>query len=68
MFYYVDYQNLKLVKSETEIDTRASDNAMLAPYHSLKEAQTNLIEHLWLCLDSYERSIEKKIQDANNFK
>lgn len=68
MFYYVDYQNLKLVKSETEIDTRASGNAMIAPYPSLKEAQTNLKEHLWLCLDSYERSIEKKIQDAEEFK
>ena len=68
MYYYVDYENLKLVKSETEIDTRASGNAMLAPYNSLKEAQNSLIEHLYLCLASYEQSIEKKIQDANNFK
>lgn len=68
MYYYVDYENLVLVKSETEIDTKASGNAMIAPYENLKDAQINLIEHLHLCLDSYERSIEKKIQDAEQFK
>ena len=68
MYYYVNYENLQIVKSETEIDTSIYGKSMYAQYNSLKEAQNSLIEHLYLCLASYEQSIEKKIQDVLNFK
>ena len=68
MFYYVDYKNLKLVKSETKIDTSIYGQSMLAEYNSLSSAGIAFKNHLNLLKKDYYEFISQKWQYADNFK
>lgn len=68
MFYYVDYENLKLVKSETEIDTSIYGKSMFKKYGSLSAARIAFKNHLNLLKKEYNEFISQKWQYADNFK
>ena len=68
MYYYVNYENLEIVKSETEIDTSIYGKSMFTEYEDLQSAKIAFKNHLNLLQKAHNEFIEQRWQYADNFK